>query len=98
MSEASVTNESGDRVFRLLAEQVECYAICVLDVRGRVIHWNVGAEHILGYSAEEAIGRPIDFLFTNEDRAAEVPQQELRMADAQGRAEDARWHVRKDGS
>jgi signal transduction histidine kinase len=37
-------------------------------------------------------------LFTPEDRAAGVPEQEIKTADEKGRAEDERWHIRKDGS
>jgi PAS domain S-box-containing protein len=37
-------------------------------------------------------------IFTPEDRAAGAPQAERRDALARGRAEDERWHLRKDGS
>jgi signal transduction histidine kinase/ActR/RegA family two-component response regulator len=37
-------------------------------------------------------------IFTPEDRSAGVPEQEMRQAAAAGRAEDERWHMRKDGS
>jgi PAS domain S-box-containing protein len=39
---------------------------------GIVTHWNQGAEHIYGYTAQEMIGRPISLLAPNE-RVDEIP-------------------------
>ena len=52
--EASL-RESEER-FRLLVEGVKDYAIFMLDPEGRVTSWNVGAQWIHGYRAEEVIG------------------------------------------
>jgi PAS domain S-box-containing protein len=41
------------------ANQASPLAILTLDRQGRVTSWNKMAEHILGWSAEEAIGRPL---------------------------------------
>src|SRR5690349_16919881 len=98
MSEPTSIFPFGDQVFLRLVETVEDYAICALDVEGRVVHWNEGAVRTLGYSESEVLGRPLAFLFTAEDQQAGTPQQELRIAAELGRAEDERWHVRKDGS
>jgi PAS domain S-box-containing protein len=43
--------------FRALVDAVTDCAICMLDPDGIVISWNAGAERILGYPAEEIIGR-----------------------------------------
>ena len=45
--------------FRLSIEDVEDYAILSLDLSGHVTSWNAGAEHIMGYLADEIIGRNI---------------------------------------
>jgi PAS domain-containing protein len=37
-------------------------------------------------------------IFTLEDRGAGVPEREMRTARQTGKAEDVRWHLRKDGS
>jgi len=84
-------------LYRLVIEQVKDYAFFTLDARGRVTSWSRGAEHILGYCEEEAVGQPSAFIFTPEDRAAGAPEEELGKAAANGRADDNRWHVRKDG-
>ncbi|MGA0605723.1 sensor histidine kinase [Phenylobacterium sp. VNQ135] len=84
-----------------LAEQIVQgaidYAIFTLDFEGRVASWSSGAERILGYSADEAIGMDFAVLFLEPDRAADRPAEELTRAIHDGRAEDTRWHVRKDG-
>src|SRR4051812_41493225 len=47
--------ESEQRV-RLLLENVRDYALFILDPDGRVASWNVGAERINGYTANEILG------------------------------------------
>ncbi|HEY4592785.1 MAG TPA: PAS domain S-box protein, partial [Thermoanaerobaculia bacterium] len=43
--------------FRLIVGAVEDYAIFTMDPEGRVASWNPGAERLLGYEAEEILGR-----------------------------------------
>jgi two-component system CheB/CheR fusion protein len=83
---------------RLIVENAREYAIFSMDPERRIVSWNQGAEAILGWSEGEVIGRSADLVFTDEDRAAGVPQREAETAIATGRASDERWHVRKDGS
>jgi PAS domain S-box-containing protein len=63
-----------ERSARFLASIVESSddAIIGKDVHGRITSWNRGAERIFGYSAVEAIGRPIAML-APADRADEMP-------------------------
>jgi PAS domain S-box-containing protein len=82
---------------RLVVESVRDYAILTLDTAGVVDSWNVGAERIFGFAPCEILGRPGDIIFTPEDRARSVPEEEQRQARENGRAEDERWHVRGDG-
>lgn len=81
-----------------LVESVKDYAIFVADLDGKIVSWNIGAQKIFGYSADEVIGRDARMLFTKEDRADGVPEKEMQTAREKGCAEDERWHVRKDGS
>lgn len=83
---------------RMVAESAQDYAIITMDEDGRVTSWNKGAETLFGYHASEMQGEFIERLFVPEDVAAGVPQDELRRAREDGRAEDERWHMRKDGS
>ncbi|HEY9901368.1 MAG TPA: response regulator [Candidatus Sericytochromatia bacterium] len=84
--------------FRLLLENVKDYAIFFLDTEGRIIRWSLGAERILGYQEAEILGQPSSVIFTPEDLQQGVDQEELEQAVTEGRAEDERWHIRKDGS
>jgi PAS domain S-box-containing protein len=87
-----------DRLYRLLVESVRDYAIFRLDVDGRIMTWNAGAQRIKGYAAEEAIGRHFSMFYPEEDRHAGKPEWELVEAAAHGRIEDEGWRVRSDGS
>ena len=82
----------------LLVEQSEDYAQFVVDPQGVVMTWNLGAELILGWRKDEAIGRDVSFIFTPEDREAGIPQWERERATQAGKAMDDRWHLRKNGS
>lgn len=84
--------------FRLLIENTLDYAIFSMDTEARIDSWNPGAERILGYSADEILGQEADIIFTPEDRARGVPDRERETALLKGRADDERWHQRKDGS
>lgn len=90
-------HESESR-FRLIVESARDYAIFTLDLNGLITSWNSGAERLLGYTEAEIVGRPSHTIFTPEDRQTKQADQELRTALTQGRAEDDRWHLRKDGS
>ena len=84
--------------FRLLVTSVADYAIFLLDPDGRIASWNVGAERLKGYRADEIIGRHISGFYTEDDRRAGVPAAGLAEAKAEGRWETEGWRVRKDGS
>jgi diguanylate cyclase (GGDEF)-like protein/PAS domain S-box-containing protein len=87
-----------EELFYLMVESAKDYAIFAMDTEGRVASWNTGAERIFGYAEAEIIGRKVSILFTPEDRECGVPEQELKTAKSLGRAEDERWHLRKDGT
>ena len=74
------------------------YAIITLDADNRITSWNIGARNILGWEADEIIGRGGEIIFIEEDRAQGQVQLELKRAITEGRAVDERWHARKDGS
>jgi PAS domain S-box-containing protein len=74
------------------------HAIFLIDASGRIASWNAGAERLLGYTPEEAVGRDVAIVFVPEDRERGLPAIELKAAAEEGVAEDKRWHLRKDGS
>jgi PAS domain S-box-containing protein len=92
-----ILRESEDR-FRLLVEGVKDYAIFMLDTDGYITTWNLGAQRIKGYEAEEIIGEHFSIFYTDEDVEREHPEEELRIAATEGQYEEERIRVRKDGS
>jgi PAS domain S-box-containing protein len=84
--------------FRLLIEAVKDYAIFMLDVDGRIVSWNTGAQLLKGYRADEIIGQSFSQFYTEADRHAGRPSRLLKMAADLGRVEDEGLRVRKDGS
>ena len=91
-------HEEARRELDSLIDAVEEYAIFSLDTDGRVRTWNTGAEKIKGYAAEEITGDHFSTFYTEEDRAAGVPERNLREAAAEGSVEDEGWRLRKDGT
>jgi len=87
-----------ERSYRRLVEAVVDYAIFQMDANGIVATWNSGAQRIKGYTASEIIGQHFSRFYTDEDQAAQVPQQALQKAATEGRFEIEGWRVRKDGS
>lgn len=90
--------ETAERRFRLLVDGVGDYALYMLDRDGRVVSWNAGAERLKGYRADEILGRHFSVFNTREDIHRGAVDQALAGAAAEGRYEDERWRVRKDGS
>ncbi|CAN0625421.1 two-component system, chemotaxis family, CheB/CheR fusion protein [Burkholderia multivorans] len=88
----------GERRMRIVAESTKDYAIITFDDAGIITSWNAGAERIFGYTEAEMIGQSADVLSTEEDRLNKVGEREFAEARANGRAEEERWHQRKDGT
>jgi len=84
--------------FRLLVEGVDEYAIFMLDVNGKVATWNVGAQRIKGYTADEIVGRHFSVFYPQEARDSGWPEHELQQASEKGSFTDIGWRVRKDGT
>lgn len=87
-----------DELYRLIVDSSVDYAIFHLGLDGIIQTWNPGAERIFGYTAEEVIGRHGSLLFVPEDVFRAEPEREMKFASETGRAQDSRWHLRKDGT
>ncbi|MCX5512605.1 hybrid sensor histidine kinase/response regulator [Kaistia algarum] len=84
--------------YRLLVDSIADHAICMLDVDGRVVSWNRGAERIKGYRADEIIGEHFSRFYVAEDRQSGLPARALAEAEREGRFETEGWRLRKDGT
>ena len=88
----------GEQRFQLLVNAITDYAVYMLDREGYVATWNPGARRFKGYEAHEIVGQHFSRFFTDEDRAAGIPERALRTAATEGKFETEGWRVRKDGS
>jgi PAS domain S-box-containing protein len=89
--------ESEERL-RFLVNQVSDYAIIALDPQGTVVSWNIGAERMKGYRADEIIGRHFSVFYAPDDRRAGLPARLLGEARQHGHVRHAGWRVRQDGT
>ena len=95
---AMLARISPEERYRVLVESIKDYAIFMLDAKGRIATWNLGAERLKGYRAQEIIGRHFSVFYPEDVVARGYPDEELRHAAELGRWEDEGWRVRKDGS
>ncbi len=91
-------SEQSAELFRLVVENVEDFAVYTKSLDGHTLSWNPGVERLLGYTERDWVGRHVSVIFTPEDLERGELDKEMRLALAEGRSEDQRWHVRKDGS
>jgi PAS domain S-box-containing protein len=82
---------------RFLASSAD-YAVVCMDPDGVVLAWLGAATRILGFTPEESLGQRVTQIFVPEDRERGQDRYELQVAAQSGRAEDDRWHLRKDGT
>ncbi|HET7332100.1 PAS domain S-box protein [Dyella sp.] len=86
-----------ERRFRLFVNDVPDYAICMLDVRGNVRDWNLGAQRMTGYTTQAVAGRSFSTFFHEPQRINELSRQLLRTAGQSGRAHAECEFRRADG-
>src|SRR5947207_11867612 len=89
------TGASPEENLRLLLDGVRDYSMVMIDLEGRVITWNAGAENLFGYRAEEMVGRHLSRVYAEGDGALAT---EMARAVKHGTFEVEGWRVRKDGS
>jgi PAS domain S-box-containing protein len=77
--------------------EISPVAVVVMDSDERVIDWNPAAAALFGYSAEEALGRPIDDLVLGDEGRGEG-REVTHEAITTGRAQRITRRRRKDGT
>jgi len=85
-------------MYRLLIQSVVDYAIYMLTPDGIVANWNPGAQRAKGYDADEVVGQHYSLFYSEAERAAGLPEQNLEQARSTGRFEEKGLRVRKDGT
>ncbi|WP_281232387.1 PAS domain S-box protein [Flavobacterium gelatinilyticum] len=84
--------------YHLMVEEVQDYSILYLNHDGIIENWNVGAEKIKGYKAEEIVGKYFSVFYTPEDQKNDLPNTLLERARQTGRAVQEGWRIRKNKS
>jgi PAS domain S-box-containing protein len=87
-----------EQQFRLLVQGIKDYAVYMLDTEGKVANWNLGAERIKGYKADEIVGQHFSKIYTEEDAQAGAPQKALQTALREGKFESETMRRRKDAT
>jgi PAS domain S-box-containing protein len=87
-----------EELHRKMIEEVQDYAIVLLDVDGTILTWNKGVERIKGYKSHEIIGQNFNIFYLPRDRQDKIPDKLLELARLEGRAKHIGKRVRKDGS
>ena len=96
--ELAVALQESEERYQMLLDGVENYAIFMMDPKGLVLSWSVGAERVKGYKSDQIIGHSFSCFFPPEDIKRGRPDEILRMTAASGRHEEQGMRVRKDGS
>jgi PAS domain S-box-containing protein len=89
--------KSEERYHKMI-DEVQDYAIILLDTKGNIMNWNRGAENIKGYREEEIVGQNFKVFYRTEDVREGLPDMLINEASVNGRAMHEGWRVRKDGS
>jgi len=81
-----------------MIEEVQDFAIILLDVDGTILTWNKGVEKIKGYKEHEILGQNFSIFYMPQDRQEQLPQKLIDLAKREGRAKHIGRRVRRDGS
>jgi PAS domain S-box-containing protein len=94
----SMERERLESSLQIFIENVEEYSIVFLDLEGRINTWNAGAERIIGYRAEEALGRHYRLFHPPDEAGRRAADAALQQAAASGVHHESGWLVRRDRS
>lgn len=84
--------------YHKMIDEVQDYAIILLNKDGYVENWNKGAEKIKGYKTEEIVGKHFSIFYTEENKRENLPARLIKEAEEKGKATYEGWRVKKDGS
>jgi PAS domain S-box-containing protein len=90
--------KKSELLYHGMINEIQDYAIILLNREGIIMNWNKGAEKIKGYSASEIVGKHIREFYIKEDQNNKLPEKLLSLAASQGKATHEGWRTRKDGT
>lgn len=86
------------QLYAKMVEEIQDYAIILLDLDGTILTWNKGVEKIKGYTKDEIIGQNFNIFYMPQDRQEKLPEKLLELAAREGRARHIGRRVKKDGT
>jgi PAS domain S-box-containing protein len=98
LERSQVAFKSLKRHYQIFIESVSDHAIFLLNASGHVASWNKTAQQILGYTAEEIVGKHFSVLYRPDERRAGEANRALELAGRKGKCEVEGWRIRKDGT
>jgi PAS domain S-box-containing protein len=96
--ETKLAFERSKRHFQILIEGVVDHAVFLLDRSGRVASWNSTAQHIIGYTGDEIIGKHFGVLYRPDERRSGEPDRVLELAVKNGKHAVEGWRIKKNGT
>ena len=98
LRDAERAQRESEARFRFFVDGVQDYSIIMLDATGTVISWNLAAQRMKGYRAEEIIGQHFSLFLTPESITAGHAAVMLNTAERAGQFHEEGLRTRKDGS
>ena len=98
INEDALSRIEGEERYHKMIEEIQDYAILLLDVEGNIQNWNKGAEKIKGYAEKDIVGKNFRIFYQDSDREDLLPERLIHEAHTAGRAHHEGWRVRSDGS
>src|SRR5688572_19894573 len=89
---------NGNELVHLFVDDLTEYAIVIVDSTDKILAWNAGARALLGYTADEAVGRSFSEFYAKLDPATSGSNASITDAAQGGRHETNRELVRRDGT
>ena len=90
--------KSSEENYRLILDSLTDHAIYLVDIGGKILSWNIGAEKINQYGALEVVGKSFSIFYSMEDVKNGKPIRDLRNAETYGKFEEEVTRYRKDGT
>jgi PAS domain S-box-containing protein len=98
VAETKLAFERSKRHFQMLIEGVVDHAVFLLDRSGRVASWNSTAQQIIGYTADEIIGKHFGVFYRPDERRSGEPNRVLELAVKNGKHAVEGWRIKKNGT
>jgi PAS domain S-box-containing protein len=87
-----------EKLHKQMIQEIQDFAIILLDLDGTILTWNAGAEMIKGYKESEILGQNFRIFYLPQDRQYQLPEQLIELAKKEGRARHIGRRLKKDGT